>query len=96
MDQVSYVVVSCGSLDEYEGTSFSLPESFDNLEDARSKYKEIEGDKANNAAALIEVDGANWRKINAFGQDEVYLARDPWGGFALLPAPILDMPPANG
>ena len=90
MAETKFITLAAGVLDEEEGTYYSLPATFPSEKAAVAHFASLKESGKHDAGVLIRKTGETWKKLSEFGGD-VFIARDPWGGFDLVHAQTLGM-----
>ncbi len=84
MTQTTFHVICFGTLDAEDGTTYSLPFSYQDRDTADFQYRKHERKGKHEAVFLVQETGSSFQVVRCFGGDRAHLVKDAPGAFSLL------------
>jgi hypothetical protein len=89
MIQTTYHLLCFGTLDEEEGTTYSMPFTYDDRDTADFQYRKHERKGKHEAVFLVAETGEVFTILRCSGGDRAHLVKDAPGAFSLLASSVL-------
>ena len=89
MIQTTYHVLCFGTLDEEEGTTYSMPFSYDDRSEAEYRFGYFDRGDRHEAVFLVAETGDSFTVVKCCGGDKARLVKDAPGAFCLLASSVL-------